>query len=172
MAKTKYIETPEDLWDYFKGYRKELEENPINIVEQKKGNSTFKITAGAEGKVNFEAPSDIVLLPHKRPLTLEGFENWCADNDIINDLGDYFKNKDQRYTEYAPICLRIKRTIRQDQIEGGMVGIYNPSITQRLNNLVEKVETDNKTTFTGLNIQVNKSGLPPATSEKHYIDNE
>ena len=27
-----------------------------------------------------------------------------------------------------------------DQIEGGMVGQYNPSITQRLNNLTERVD--------------------------------
>jgi hypothetical protein len=30
--------------------------------------------------------------------------------------------------------------IRQDQIEGGMVGQYNPSITQRLNGLTEKTD--------------------------------
>ena len=30
--------------------------------------------------------------------------------------------------------------IRQDQIEGGMSGIYNPSITQRLNGLTDKSE--------------------------------
>ena len=31
--------------------------------------------------------------------------------------------------------------MRQDQIEGGMAGMYNPSITQRLNSLVEKTQT-------------------------------
>jgi hypothetical protein len=30
--------------------------------------------------------------------------------------------------------------IRQDQIEGGMVGQFNPSITQRLNSLTEKTD--------------------------------
>jgi len=39
------------------------------------------------------------------------------------------------------VCSRIKKSIRKDQIEGGMVGQYNPSITQRLNGLVEKQET-------------------------------
>jgi len=33
--------------------------------------------------------------------------------------------------------------IRQDQISGGMVGQYNPSITQRLNGLVEKSQVEN-----------------------------
>jgi hypothetical protein len=71
---------------------------------------------------------------------MEGFENYCADNGIIQDLGHYFENRDERYSDYVAICSRIKRAIRQDQIEGGMVGQYNPSITQRLNNLVDKQE--------------------------------
>jgi hypothetical protein len=40
-----------------------------------------------------------------------------------------------------PICSYIKREIRTDQINGGMVGQYNASITQRLNGLTEKTET-------------------------------
>jgi hypothetical protein len=71
---------------------------------------------------------------------MEGFEVYCFDNGIINDLSDYFGNKDGRYSSYADICLRVKKTIRNDQIEGGMAGIYNPSITQRLNGLTEKSE--------------------------------
>ena len=35
------------------------------------------------------------------------------------------------------------KEIRKDQIEGGMVGQYNPSITQRLNALKEHVEQHN-----------------------------
>jgi hypothetical protein len=75
---------------------------------------------------------------------MEGFENWCADNEIAQDLGQYFENRDNRYLEYVAICSRIRRAIRQDQIEGGMVGQYNASITQRLNNLVDKQQTEIK----------------------------
>jgi len=138
MGKNKYIETPERMWEYFLSYKSQLESNPIYIVEQKKGN--IIIPKDFEGEI----PDSIVRLPAKRPLTLEGFENWCADNDIINDLGDYFANTDNKYSDYSTICSRIKRTIRQDQIEGGMVGIFNPSITQRLNGLVDKKETEIK----------------------------
>jgi hypothetical protein len=57
-------------------------------------------------------------------------------------LGLFSCEKDNlnNYNEYQPICSRIKEQIRQDQIEGGMVGQYNPSITQRLNNLTDKQE--------------------------------
>jgi hypothetical protein len=79
---------------------------------------------------------------------MEGFENWLFRNDIINDVSDYFENKQGRYSNYAPICRAIRRHIREDQISGGMAGIYNPSITQRLNGLVEKSQTDGNTVIT------------------------
>jgi hypothetical protein len=69
---------------------------------------------------------------------MEGFKNYCYD--LVGVVEQYFKNQDGFYTEYIPICSRVREAIRQDQIEGGMVGQYNPSITQRLNGLVEKQE--------------------------------
>lgn len=148
MAKTKYIETPEKMWEYFCLYREELKANPIKIIEQRKASINFKIYGEADlseiGEEIKEAANPIVELPTQRPLTLDGFENWCADNDIIEDLGDYFSNKNNSYSEYSTICSRIRRVIRQDQIEGGMVGIYNPSITQRLNNLIDKTDITSK----------------------------
>lgn len=131
MAKKKYIESPEILWQHFADYRRQIKQYPIVV----------KDWVGKDAEEVFK--------PKERPLTIEGFENWCADQEIINDLGDYFSNKDNKYIEYSTICSRIKRSIRQDQIEGGMVGIYNPSITQRLNGLVDKKETEIKG---GLNI--------------------
>ena len=68
---------------------------------------------------------------------MEGFQNYLEDNEIITDVTDYFENKENRYSEFIRICSRIRRVIRQDQIEGGMAGIYNPSITQRINGLTE-----------------------------------
>ena len=51
----------------------------------------------------------------------------------------------------------IKKEIRENQITGGMLGIYNPSITQRLNNLVEKVEDVTPQAPMKLIIKVNRS---------------
>lgn len=119
---TKYIESPEKLWEHFDNYRKDVKKKPI-IVKDWVGKDATDVYREKE-----------------RPLTIEGFECWCYENGIINDLGDYFSNKNNNYSDYSAICMRIKKVIRQDQIEGGMAGIYNPSITQRLNNLVEKTE--------------------------------
>jgi hypothetical protein len=84
----------------------------------------------------------VVQREKERPLTIEGLECWLFEKDIIGDLGDYFRNKNEKYTEYSTICHAIKKAVRQDQIEGGMAGMYNPSITQRLNGLVEKTQTE------------------------------
>jgi len=121
MGKNKYIETPEKMWELFEAYKKDVKENPRFVYEYH----------GKDGSQR--------LKPLERPLTIEGFRNYARK--IIGCVNDYFANTDNRYSEYTTICRAINETIRQDQIEGGMVGQYNPSITQRLNNLSEKTET-------------------------------
>lgn len=122
MGKKKYIETPEKMWEYFESYKKWVKSNPIRVQDY-------------VGK-----DAEMVYRTKERPLTIDGFECWCYDNEIISDLSQYFANTEQRYTEYQTICSRIRKAVRTDQIEGGMAGIYNPSITQRLNNLTERTE--------------------------------
>ena len=90
----------------------------------------------------------------KLPYTMDGFEVFCYNN--YGTVEQYFKNKDGYYTDFVPICSHIKKEIRENQITGGMLGIYNPSITQRLNNLVEKVEDVTPQAPMKLIIKVNK----------------
>ena len=124
MSKPKYIETPEIMLEHFEAYVQEIKENPIEVQD----------FVGKDG--------DEVHRKKERPLTLDGFENYCFKQGIISDLGDYFSNKNGKYGEFSTICRAIRKLIRQDQIEGGMAGIYNPSITQRLNGLVDKIQED------------------------------
>lgn len=139
---TKKIESPEKMWEYFEMYVEHIQENPIQIIEQKKGNVI--IPKGATMDEIKEMINPIVKLPARRPLTMEGFENFLDGMDIIGNLTHYFSNLNNSYTDYLAVCQRIRKTIRQDQIEGGMAGIYNPSITQRLNGLVEKTSVEVK----------------------------
>lgn len=124
MGRNKHIETPDKLWEYFKKYKEQTKSNPFKV----------KDWVGKD--------ADQVHREKERPLTIEGFECWLFDQDIISDLGDYFSNKNNNYSDYSTICSRVKKAVRQDQIEGGMAGMYNPSITQRLNGLVEKTQTE------------------------------
>ena len=74
----------------------------------------------------------------KLPYVMEGFEVFCYKN--YGCVEQYFRNKDGLYNDFVAICSYIKKEIKENQITGGLLGVYNPSITQRLNNLVEKVE--------------------------------
>jgi hypothetical protein len=85
MAKHKYIETPEKMWEYFEAYAKETKENPRYKVEY----------VGKEG--------ERVKTPLERPLTMEGFELYLSNQGIIADLSHYFCNLDNRYSEYLDI---------------------------------------------------------------------
>lgn len=123
IGKPKYIETPERFWELFLAYKKQAKETPFQEHDYV-GKDAFSVYRNRE-----------------RCLTIEGFELYCMDLDIISDLGDYFSNTKGKYSDYSAICSRVKKTIRKDQIEGGMAGIYNPSITQRLNGLVDKTQT-------------------------------
>jgi hypothetical protein len=125
MAKHKYIETPEKMWELFEAYRNDVKNNPRHVYEY----------VGKDGEERIK--------PLERPLTMEGFELYVADLGELQDLGHYFANTDNRYADYCTICSRIKKAIRRDQIEGGMVGQYNASITQRLNGLAEKTQNEN-----------------------------
>jgi hypothetical protein len=120
--KPKYIETPEKMWELFEEY-----------VEETKSRVRPIQKATARG---------VLIEEHTPPLTIEGFKNYVARK--VGDLQRYFNNRDNEFSEYAPIITRIKEEIRQDQIEGSMVGQYNSNLTARLQGLVDKQEVDNK----------------------------
>jgi hypothetical protein len=134
MAKKKYIETPEKMWELFQAYKDDVKSNPRFVYDY----------VGRDGQ---EVQKKL-----ERPLTFEGFFNYCYD--VIGCIDQYFENRDGRYEEYVAICSRIKKNIREDQIEGGMVGQYNPSITQRLNGLTEKTETKQDVTLKSIDVKI------------------
>jgi hypothetical protein len=116
----KLIETPEKLMQMFEEYKTYVANNPRTkwVLSQK--------------------TAEMVPEPLRVPLTIEGFEVWAFKD--YSDVHHYFDNTDGRYSDYRTVCTHIKKEIRRDQIEGGMVGQYNPSITQRLNALKEQTD--------------------------------
>jgi hypothetical protein len=118
--KSKYIETPEQMYELFEAYKANRKPREIQKATVKGVVSEF----------------------HMPPLTMEGFDIFVMNYEGTQSKGveQYFTNREGRYLAYVDICTRIKREIRNDQIEGGMVGQYNTSITQRLNGLTEKTD--------------------------------
>ena len=119
---TRVFRTPDELERAFELYKEDL------LVQA--GNWQKVQYVGKEG----QRMSDDLKLPY----TMDGFEVFCYKN--YGTVEDYFKNKDGYYTDFSPICSYIKKEIRSNQITGGMTGVFNTSITQRLNSLVEKIE--------------------------------
>ena len=120
MPKPKLIESPEKLMEIFEAYKAHCADNPrIKWVLSQK-------------------TAEMVPEPLRVPLTNEGFEIFCYNN--YSDVHHYFDNTDNRYSEYRTVCTHIQKEIRNDQITGGMVGQFNPSITQRLNALKEHTD--------------------------------
>jgi hypothetical protein len=121
VGRPKAFNSPEDLWNAFIKYKDKVKSNPILVHD----------FVGKDGvSVHRE---------REQPLTMEGFECFCVDEGYIGypDLTDYIEGK---HKDFLPISTRIRKFIRQDQIKGGMAGIYNPSLTARINGLVDKVE--------------------------------
>lgn len=127
MGRYKLIETPERLLEMFNEYKEFTKSNP-----------RYKHQL-------CQRTAEMVKEPLEVPLTMEGFDIYCFEKHNVT-IQNYFENKHNAYEDFYGVCTHIKKMIRNDQIQGGLVGQYNPSITQRLNGLVEKsqVEQDGK----------------------------
>lgn len=116
----KKVESPEKMLELWKEYKDYVKANPRHIYQ-------------------LDRNGQLVAVPHEVPLTQQGFEVHVYNNYGFH-IGHYFDNKDKLYNDYVAICSHIRAERQRDQIEGGMVGQYNPSITQRLNNLKEQTD--------------------------------
>lgn len=117
--------TPDHLREAFNKYKEWAKSNPLKVHDY----------VGKDAREVFKEK--------ERPLSLSGFNAWCI-REGIGLAEHYFTNQDEDYNDYLGICRAIKEEIRADQIDGGMAGVYNPSITQRLNNLNETQTIEHK----------------------------
>ena len=123
---SRIFKTPDDLKKAFDEYKDDL---------KKQSDEWVKIYyVGKEGDKKEDK--------QKVPMTMEGFERFCYDN--YGCVHQYFDNKEGYYSDFVAICSRIKKEIRENQIVGGLLNFFNPSITQRLNGLTDKKETTHK----------------------------
>ena len=120
----KKIKDPKQLEEIFKEYKSYTKTNP-----------RFKYHLN-------QRTGDMVGEPLEVPFTIEGFEIFCHDKYNFT-AKHYLENTNKAYEDFCTISTRIRKEIRDDQIKGGMVGQYNPSITARLNALKEQIEQTN-----------------------------
>lgn len=117
MARPKDIKTPEELYKLFEAY-----------VEDTKTRKRIVPKATNKGVLYEE---------HVPPLTIDGFKTFC--NRTATDINRYWYNVGE-FDAFVSIVTRIKEEIRNDQVEGALVGQYQQNIVARLNNLTEKTD--------------------------------
>lgn len=117
--------TPELLWRLACGYFEAAEND--NIVQR-----DFIRSGPDAGR--------IIEIPRRRPYSLTGFEMYVEAYGIRARLSDFFTNRDSQYSEFIPVCARIRSIIQQDKFDGAAVGIYNPHLIIRDLGLAEKVD--------------------------------
>ncbi len=125
VGRPRGIKSPELLWDLFLEYKKEVKSKPFLVHDfvGKDGISVYR--------------------EKEKCLTMEGFEDFIVESPkttiTFADIDPYLKGE---YEEYSLISARIKKRIREDQITGGMAGVYNANLTARLNALSESQNID------------------------------
>ena len=119
---TRIFRSPDELEIAWSAYLSHLEQEAIKWPKIQ--------YVGREGQRMEDYP--------KLPYTFDGFCVFCYKNYGV--VQQYFENQGGLYGDFIGICSHIKQEIRECQVTGGLLGVFNASITQRLNNLVEKVE--------------------------------
>jgi len=123
MAKHKYIETPELLWQYWQEYKEEVDGKP-DVQQVATGKGVFDIKV-------------------KKPYLRQGFEAYVYRTYGFH-VHHYLDNMDGSYDEYWGVVTHIRNEWQTDQLEGTITGRYKaPNLIARLNGLADKM--DNKT---------------------------
>jgi hypothetical protein len=120
-GRPRIFNSPQELWDAFEKYKQHTKANPI-LVHDFVGKDATEVYKRKEV-----------------PLTIEGFQCFLVDEGYVT-FPDIDKYLDGTHKEFVSISVAIKKDIRRDQLKGGMAGIYNASLTARINGLVDKTE--------------------------------
>jgi len=151
---TRIFKTPDDLLKVWLEYKSDLK---IKAKEWEKIQYV-----GKDGDKKTDYP--------KLPLTMDGFEVFCYEN--YGCVNHYFDNQLNYYDDFCTICSQIRKEIRADQINGGLLGFYNPSITQRLNGLKESTDTTINTNVRLINIDPLADQLDGIEQNKISLDTD
>lgn len=103
----------------------------LDYMEEQTWNKKEAIKGG-------DLAGQLVSIPTKTPLTIYGFCNFAG---VSSDLYARYKS-DKGFEDYHAITTYMDGVIKQNQLEGSMVGAYNPNIVARLLGLAEKTEND------------------------------
>lgn len=137
------FKTPLELAEIADKYFAWCEANPIETSKRK------LVGAKQTGKGS-EAKSDETVFTAKRPYTLDGF---CLFANIPH-WPMFKQTKKYQTKEFLTVIYAIEATIRDQQVSGAAVGIFNSNLVARLNGIADKVDN----TVNGINFVIDKAG--------------
>jgi hypothetical protein len=123
MGSEKYIPSPEFLWTKFLEYQEYAKTNPILVP-------SYTSKDGSE-----------YIQKRIRPISIQGFEKFLLEADIISDLKDYWYGTDG-YENFADVIKRIKTYIVSEQIDLALTGVIKENLVARLNGISDKMEKE------------------------------
>ena len=128
------FKTPEELAAKAEGYFQYCDTHPMETYV-KKDAGTKK--TGGDNKAGSEAKAGEgkVLVP--RPYTFDGLVLWLELGMNWRDFRAYHSND-----EFSAVIRTLDARVRDQQVSGAMVGMYNPNLVARLNGIAEKVEAN------------------------------
>ena len=132
--------SPELLLKASEEYFQWCDEHPYYKPEQKKGNTIVPKNSNLSDEKFKQAVQPIVNIETKRPYTLSGLYMYLQCNEHY--IGQFEKSiadrTDPSSKDFSSILTHIRKVIETNQIEGSMIGAYNPMITARLLGLKER----------------------------------
>ena len=119
------FKTPEELESKAEEYFKWCDANPIRIYKRKDAgaNQTAKSGSGVKSQEG-EAFAN-------RPYTLDGLSLWCGIA-AWKDFRAYHQDD-----EFSAVINALETRVRDQQVSGAMVGVYNSNLTARLNGIAD-----------------------------------
>lgn len=126
------FKTPDELEKLAEEYFAWCEANPIKIYKRKDASAR---QAAKNGSSAGSAENEMYIT---RPYTLDGFCLWSN----IGDWTSFKSSAAYQSDEFRGVIYAIEQTIRDQQVSGAMVGMYNSNLTARLNGIADTTKTE------------------------------
>lgn len=117
--------TPEELQAKAEEYFRHCDTHPIEVWQRKAAGANQSAKNGSGVK------SDEGTMYIPRPYTIDGLALWCG----IASWKEY--RAYHADDEFSALITALEARVRDQQVSGAMVGMYNPNLTARLNGIAE-----------------------------------
>lgn len=124
------FKTPEELQEKAEGYFQYCDTHPIEVWQRKAA------AANQSAKNGSGVKSDEGTMYIRRPYTLDGLGLWCG----IANWRDFRAN--HASDEFSTVIRTLEARVRDQQVSGAVVGMYNANLVARLNGISESVQVE------------------------------